>query len=122
MDLKPLEVKSDYRGSLAEAFELPSDGLVFYIVVKPGESRGNHYHLRKIEHFLVIWGSATISVKDRSSGDVIKVETSGFKPMDVKVVPNHTHSITASEEGCICLVWVNEKYNSKDPDTYPEEI
>lgn len=122
MKLEKLEVKSDYRGSLVEAFKLPNDGQVFYVMAKPHESRGNHYHLRKTECFLVIWGSAEITVKDRLTGDVMNVETSGQKPLLVTVTPNNTHRLTASDEGAIFLVWADEQFNKDDPDTYPEEV
>lgn len=122
MDLKQLEVKKDSRGSLVEAFKLPNDGQVMYVVANPHETRGNHYHERKTETFLVIYGSATITVKDRITDDVMEVKVSGSKPMSVKVIPNHTHQITASDEGCIFLVWCDEQFNESDPDTFPEEI
>jgi UDP-2-acetamido-2,6-beta-L-arabino-hexul-4-ose reductase len=122
VDLQKLEVKSDSRGSLVEAFKFPNDGQLFYVVIKPGESRGNHYHNRKIERFLVIWGSATISVKDRESGNVMKATVTGDDPMVAKITPNNTHNIAATNEGCILLVWVDEIFNPKDPDTIGEEI
>lgn len=122
MELEKLEVKSDYRGSLVEAYKLPNDGQVFYVIAKPHESRGNHYHLRKTEHFLVIWGSAEISVKDRATNDVMNVEVTGQKPMLVTVTPNNTHQIVASDEGAIFLVWASEQFDEADPDTYPEEL
>lgn len=122
MDLKKLEVKSDSRGSLVEAFKLPNDGQLFYVVCKPNEIRGNHYHLRKTEKFLVIYGEAEISVKDRDTGDVMKVKTNGNNPMVVTVVPNHTHCMTATEEGAIILAYVDELFDEDNPDTYPEEI
>lgn len=122
MDLKPLKVEKDSRGSLVEAYKMPNDGQVFYVIANPNESRGNHYHSRKTEKFLVIYGSATMQVKNRETGDVMKAEVSGFKPMRITVAPNHTHSITASDEGAIFLVWCDEIFNEKDADTFPEEI
>lgn len=121
MDLNSLEVKADRRGSLVEAFKLPNDGQVFYVVAEPGETRGNHYHLRKTEHFLVIQGTANVQVRDRSTNNVMNVEVSGGRPMRVSIYPNHTHNIS-SKEGCIFLVWCDEQFDEKDPDTYPEEI
>jgi dTDP-4-dehydrorhamnose 3,5-epimerase-like enzyme len=47
---------------------------------------------------------------------------SGYKPIKIEVAPNHTHSITASDEGAIFLVWASEIFNEEDPDTFPEEI
>lgn len=122
MELDKLAVKSDDRGSLVEVFKMPNDGQIFYIMVKPGEMRGGHYHTRKTERFLVMYGSAVIEVKDRESGDVIKVTVTGQKPMTITVVPNHTHTLTATDEGAIILAWVDELFNKEDPDTYPEEI
>lgn len=122
MQLEPLEVKKDSRGALVEAFKLYTPGQVNYLIVNPHESRGGHYHIHKTEAFLVIYGSAEIAVKNRETGDVMKVETSGYKPMLTVISPNHTHLLTATDEGCICLVWCNEFFNPEDQDTYPEEL
>lgn len=122
MDLKQLEIKSDSRGSLVEAFKFPTDGQLFYIISPPNETRGNHYHTRKTEKFLVIYGSAHIVSKDRVTNNVMKVEVSGGKPVIVTIPPNNTHYITASSEGAIFLVWVDELFNPEDPDTIKEEL
>lgn len=122
MDLTSLETKPDSRGTLVEAFKFPHDGQLFYVIAKPKEPRGNHYHLRKTEKFLVIYGSAVIEAKDRTTDNVLKAEVTGQRPMVVTIAPNHTHSITATDEGCIFLVWADEIYNKDDADTYPEEL
>jgi UDP-2-acetamido-2,6-beta-L-arabino-hexul-4-ose reductase len=121
MKLESLDIKMDRRGSLVEAYKLPNDGQVFYVIAEPGETRGNHYHKRKIEHFLVIHGSAVIQVRNRITNDVMNVEVSGGKPMRVSIYPNHTHNIS-SKEGCIFLVWCDEQFDESDPDTFAEEI
>ena len=121
MKLEALEIKSDNRGSLIEAFKLPNDGQLFYVVGLPNQTRGNHYHKRKTERFLIAWGTATISVKDRVKGTQMSVELSGDNPMIVTVAPNNTHNIT-NDEGYICMIWVDEVFNPKDPDTIMEEI
>lgn len=122
MDLKQLEVNKDYRGTFIEAFKLPNDGQISYIIINPGEARGNHYHKRKTEHFLVMYGSATMTVKNRETGDTLSAEVSGYKPIIITVTPDHTHQIVATDEGAIVLVWCDEIFNKKDSDTYPEEI
>lgn len=119
--LKELTINEDERGLLVEAFKFPSDGQLFYVFAAPNETRGQHYHLRKTEHFLVISGSAQIACRDRKTGNLMKVDVAGGRPMVVTVTPNTTHSIT-SEGGCTFLVWATEQYNKQDPDTYPEEI
>lgn len=122
MNLEPLIKKTDRRGTLVEAFKLPSDGMTFYVISEPHETRGNHYHLRKTEHFVVVYGSAEIQVKDRDTNNVMKVELTGQKPMVCTIAPNNTHNITATSEGAIFLVWCDEQFNEEDPDTFPEEI
>lgn len=122
MKLSLLEVKKDTRGSFIEAFKLPNDGQVSYIIINPNETRGNHYHKRKTEHFLVMYGSATIDSRNRKTGDVMSALVSGFKPMTVTIPPNHTHRITATDDGCICIIWCDEQFNKKDADTFAEEL
>jgi UDP-2-acetamido-2,6-beta-L-arabino-hexul-4-ose reductase len=122
MHLEMLEPKNDRRGSLVEAFKFPNDGQLFYVIAEPDETRGNHYHKRKTETFLVIDGEATIRVRDRKTGNVMKVTVSGEKPLSIKVAPNNTHSITAGEDGAVFLVWVDEQFNKDDPDTILEEV
>lgn len=121
MKLEELEVKSDRRGSLVEAFKLPNDGQLFYVISKPGETRGNHYHTRKTETFLVVYGTATIRAKDRAKGTVMEAKVSGDNPLAVTITPNHTHNIS-TDDGCVCIIWVDEQFNPSDPDTFGEEI
>lgn len=122
MDIQKLTPQTDDRGTLVEAFKLQNDGQVFYVLVKPGESRGNHYHLRKTETFIIAVGSATISVRDRETGNLMKIECNGVSPMAVKVTPNHTHNVVAGSDGCMLIVLADEQYDDKDNDTYREEI
>ena len=122
MDLKKLKVNSDFRGSFIETFHLPTDGQISYVTILPEETRGNHYHLRKTERFVVVYGSAVFTVKDRVTEDLMKVTVTGAKPMAITVVPNHTHALTATDEGAVVLIWVDEQFDKEDPDTYSEEI
>ena len=122
MKLEQMQVHKDPRGSFVEAFKLPNDGQVSYIIVNPRESRGNHFHERKTEHFMVIYGSAKITSKNRDTDDVMEATLSGYKPFVATIPPNHTHRLIASDEGCICLIWCDEQYNKGDADTFPEEI
>jgi len=121
MKLDKLDPKTDERGTFVEAIKLPNDGQVSYLIINPDEMRGNHYHTRKIEQFVVIHGSAVITCKDRNTGTVMKAELGGQNPMMVEVHPDNTHNIT-SKHGCIVMIWCNEQFNKDDPDTFAEEI
>lgn len=122
MKLSRLKVSKDNRGSFIETFKLPNDGQISYLIINPHETRGNHYHERKTETFVVMYGSAVMRVRDRTTGNVLTVEVSGYQPMTIKVSPNHTHSITATDEGAVVIIWCDEQYNKKDPDTIGEEV
>lgn len=122
MHSKQLDVIQDERGLLYEAFRLGSDGQVFIITIKPGHTRGNHYHTRKIEKFLVIFGSAEMAIRDRKTNETKWFILRAEEPVTVTVTPNNTHSISASEEGCMLVCWVSEQFDEEDNDTYPEEV
>ncbi len=122
MELKQLEAKNDHRGTLVEAFHFPHDGQVFYILAKAGSTRGNHYHTRKTEQFLVIQGSATMEVRDRETENVMRAVITAAQPMLITIAPNHTHSITAGPEGAVIIAWVDERLDPDNPDTFQEEV
>lgn len=122
MRLEQLKVNKSDSGSFTEVFKLPTDGQVSSLIVNPGEVRGNHYHKRKTEHFAVIYGSARITSKNRSTDDLMTVEVSGTKPMVVTIPPNHTHNLVALDSGCVCIIWCDEQFNANDADTISEEV
>ena len=121
MQSKP-EINQDHRGSLYEAFKLENDGQVFVITILPNKTRGNHYHKRKIEKFLVVFGSAQIANRNRETEAVDYFNVKAENPETITITPNNTHSITASEEGCILVCWVSEQFDESDPDTFAEEV
>lgn len=121
MELTELEVNEDERGWFVETFKLPTDGQLSYVIGEPNEVRGNHYHLRKTEHFVVVAGTAKIQTRDRSNGNLMTVEVTGYRPMVVTIHPNTTHAITPLDRAVI-MVWCDEQFNADDSDTFSEEI
>jgi len=118
-----LEIKSDPRGSLLEVFKSPEWGQVFYSTSKPGITRGNHYHTRKLEKFCVIEGQAMIRMRNRQTGEMIEKKVSGAEPEVVDMILGWTHNITNTGEGEMkLLVWISEVYDPADPDTFAEEV
>ena len=118
-----LEIKRDERGVLVELFKIPSVGQVFYSTSKPGITRGNHYHLRKMERFCVIEGSAKIRLRNRETGEIKEYLVSGDTPEIIEMPVNWTHNIkNVGDEEMKLIVWADEVFNSDDPDTYREEV
>lgn len=117
------KIKRDERGFLAELFRIPGAGQLFFSTSKPGAVRGNHYHSRKIERFCVIEGKAKIRLRDRETGEIKEYFVSGDTPEIIDMPINWTHNITNIGYGEMkLLVWVNEVFDTEDPDTYREEV
>lgn len=112
---------TDERGELVEVFKFPHDGQVFCVRMPQGLVRGNHYHKRKTEHFCVISGEATISVRGRGQKQFDQYSVSGREPEVVTIALGNVHNIEAVTD-CVLLVWVDELFNANDPDTYAETV
>lgn len=120
---RALDLKSDNRGNLFEAIKSRGTGQVFLSSTKPGITRGNHFHSRKIERFLVLQGAATIRIRRVLHSDVHAFEVSGDAPSFIDMPALHTHSIenTGSDE-LITLFWTNEFFDPADPDTFADMV
>ena len=57
-----LRQNKDDRGVLFEAVKGGGAGQTFMSTTKPGITRGDHFHLKKVERFLVVSGNATIRI------------------------------------------------------------
>lgn len=113
----------DDRGWLVEAVKANSGGQCFISTTKPGITRGNHFHLRKVERFMVFQGQAQIKMRKLFTDEVIMYELDGNPPSYVDIPTMHTHSITNVGEGeLITLFWADEFFDPKNPDTTFEEV
>lgn len=120
---RPLVLHKDARGELFEAVKADQGGQIFLSTTVPGATRGNHWHLRKIERFLVISGSGTIRIRKLFSDDILTFEVSGDRPAYIDIPTLHTHSITNTGETLMqTLFWSNEIFDPAHPDTYPEAV
>ncbi len=119
-----LKANTDERGSFVETLRLEGlGGQVSFSTTKPGVTRGNHYHTRKIERFAVIKGKAQIQIRRVGTDEVITFELDGSQPAFVDMPVWATHNITnVGEEDLYTLFWINEFYNPEDPDTFFEKV
>jgi len=118
-----LEVHADDRGYLFEVIRNHPGGQTFFSKTRPGITRGNHYHIRKIERFCVTQGEAVIRLRRIGTDEIIEYAVSGEHPSFVDIPIHYTHNITNVGRGdLLTLFWVNEFYNPEDPDTYYEEV
>lgn len=119
-----LKTNTDDRGTFVETLRLEGiGGQVSFSTTKPGITRGNHYHTRKIERFAVIKGKAQIQIRRIGTDEVITFELDGSTPAFVDMPVWATHNITnVGDEDLYTLFWINEFYNPEDPDTFFEKV
>ncbi len=114
---------TDERGSFVEIMRAEIKGQTSYSTTKPGITRGNHYHTRKIERFAVIKGKALIQLRRVNTDEVLNYKLDGEQPSYVDMPVWTTHNIkNIGDEELITLFWINEPYNPQDPDTYFETV
>lgn len=118
-----LKKNTDNRGSFVEIIRTNISGQYSYSSTKPGITRGDHYHTRKIERFAVISGKAKIELRRIGTNEVVCYELNGENPSFVDMPIWTTHNITnVGEEELFTLFWINEPYEPNDPDTYFEKV
>ncbi len=118
-----LDLKTDSRGDFSEVVRSNVLGQYSYSITQPGEIRGNHFHTRKIERFVVIQGSALIEIRKIGSDKKITYNLNGETPCYVDMPIWHTHNIkNVGETPLITLFWINEFYNEDDSDTFFEKV
>ena len=118
-----LEKNSDQRGFFSEIIRTDIGGQFSYSTTLPDITRGNHFHTRKIERFIVIGGKAKISLRKIGSTEVYEYLLDGENPSYVDMPIWYTHNITnIGSAPLITAFWINEPYNSEDADTYFENV
>jgi len=114
------ELHSDDRGELVEVVRASGgETQVFYSATRPGFTRGQHFHLRKTERFLVVQGQASIRLRKLFTSEVVEFVVSGSQPAIVDMPTLWTHSITnIGDSDLLTLFYSDDKYDPQDPDTY----
>jgi UDP-2-acetamido-2,6-beta-L-arabino-hexul-4-ose reductase len=121
----PVKLKQsiDERGSFVEIIKLNSGGQVSFSTTKPGITRGNHFHTRKTERFVVIKGKALIQLRKTGTEKVLNFQLDGIEPAYVDMPVWYTHNITnVGRDDLYTIFWINEFFDPNDPDTYFEKV
>ncbi len=116
---RKIVLKTDERGSLFEVIKENSGGQTFISTTKPGITRGNHFHTRKIERFCVVKGKAKISLREVGTEKVHVFEVSGNEPVYIDMPTFYTHNIeNIGQDELSTIFWSNEIFDQNNPDTY----
>jgi UDP-2-acetamido-2,6-beta-L-arabino-hexul-4-ose reductase len=121
----PIRLKQniDVRGTFVETIKLGSGGQVSFSTTRPGVTRGNHYHTRKIERFTVIRGKARIQLRRIGADRIYEFFLDGSEPAHVDMPVWYTHNITnIGSDDLYTQFWINEWYDESNLDTYFEQV
>ena len=120
---RQLQVSADDRGRLFETAKGGGGGQTFVSWTHPGVTRGHHFHLHKVERFVVIEGEAVIRLRRVLHDDVHEFAVSGVAPQAIDIPTLYTHSIENVGAGpLVTLFWTHELFDPANPDTYAEQV
>ena len=126
----PLKSTADERGSFTEVFRTENRGQFSINVIKPGITKGNHWHKTKNEKFVVVSGHGIIRMRKvgRDANGylypLVEYEVSGDDLKVVEIIPGYAHNITnlSETDNLVTLIWADECFDPKKPDTYYFEV
>lgn len=120
----PLKMNIDSRGSFTELLHFATAGQVSVNISKPGITKGQHWHHSKWEYFIVVAGHGMIQERRIGSDEVMKFEVSGEKIEAVHMLPGYAHNIInlSETEDLVTVMYANEMFDLKHPDTFYEDV
>ena len=119
-----LNRNADTRGSFFEIVRAKdSANQASFSTTVPGITRGQHYHLRKVERFAVLAGSAQISMRRLFTSETLSYEVTGDDPVAIDMPTMWSHKITnTGMDTLYTAFWSNELFDIEAPDTFAEEV
>ena len=119
----PLTMHADERGSFTEILRTASHGQFSVNVIKPGITKGNHWHNTKNEKFVVVSGQGVIRFRKLDSREVIEYFVSGERIEAVDIPVGYTHHIeNLGDTDMVTFMWCNECFDPSVSDTYFLEV
>ena len=120
----PLKMNVDARGSFTELLRTEKCGQFSVNISKPGITKGQHWHHTKWEFFIVVAGRGLIQQRKVGSDEVLNFYVSGEKIEAVHMLPGYTHNIInlSETEDLVTVMWANECFDPKKPDTFFEVV
>ena len=120
---RPIRLNADERGTLFEAAKSAGGGQTFVSWTEPGVTRGDHFHLSKVERFVVAEGSGVIRIRRVLSDEVREFRVTGLRPTAIDMPTLATHSIeNTGDRPLLTLFWAQEIFDPANPDTYADPV
>lgn len=119
-----LQVNSDDRGRLVETVRSHGgQGQTFVSTTRCGITRGEHFHLGKVERFAVLQGKARISLRRTFHDEVIDFDVDGDNPVVIDMPTLWVHNITnVGDTELLTQFWTHTLFDPENPDTFWEPV
>lgn len=116
----PLCMNIDGRGSFTELVRSLECGQVSVNVIRPGMTKGEHWHNSKWEQFIVVSGHALIRLRRIDTDERLEFEVCGERMEVVQMIPGYTHNISnlSNTEDLVTVMYCNETFDPGRQDTY----
>lgn len=116
--------RTDARGSFVETVRCEGgEGQTSISTTAPGVTRGEHYHISKIERFAVIRGNAVMELRRMFTDEVVTFKATGEDPVAIDMPVGWAHNITnIGPDTLFTQFWTHELFRPETPDTFPEPV
>jgi dTDP-4-dehydrorhamnose 3,5-epimerase len=96
---------------------------VYLLYSDKGSVRGNHYHKKTLEYFVVVSGNAKVALKNINTGILEEFYISSSNNVVLKIPPNVVHAFKNEEDQLLIMLAISSKeYNKLDTDTFVMDI
>lgn len=119
-----IKMNDDERGSFSELLRTADCGQISVNINKPGVTKGQHWHNSKWEFFAVVSGHGLVQLRKIGTEEVIEFEVSGEKIEMIHMLPGYAHNLInlSDTENLVTVIWANEAFDEKKPDTFREFV
>ena len=106
-----------------EVLKTKDSGQFSFFTVQPGITRGQHFHHSKSEKFIILKGKARFKFRHLVTDEKFEIFASSDELKVIETIPGWVHDITnVGENEMIVMLWANEIFNRKEPDTISSEV
>ena len=120
--LRKLKKNTDERGTLIEVLrsdEVGQFNQVYSATIRPGYTRGGHYHKKRKEWFCILKGEGEYTIRDIKTGEskVIPIKENDYTQIELSSGLWHEIKNTGKED-LIFVSAISDLYDKNNPDTY----
>jgi len=119
-----LHRQRDERGRVAGLLRSHGGtGQSSFSTTRPGVVRGNNFHRRQVERFVVVSGQARISLRRLLTGAAVSVDVDGDRPTAVDMPTMWAHNIrNTGSKSLVTFYWTDDLFENGLPDTISEQV